>query len=513
MLLRAVPLQFDAEKPIVMLSESDAQELDVKPLNRVEISLRGRRFVGIVNVSTGFAHGVIGLFEPVTAALRAKEGDKISVTRSDPPESLNYIKKKLNRMDLDGQEIRRIIKDVTAQRLSEIEMTAFVIGLHMHGLNLSEAKAMSEAMAATGDTLDLGKKPIFDKHSIGGCPGDKTTMLLVPIVAAAGLIIPKTSSRSITSPAGTADKVECLCPVQFEMEEIRRIVRKTGGCMVWGGAVNFAPADDMFIKIEYPLSIDPLLLPSVMSKKKAVGANYVVIDIPTGRGAKVKTTGEAQELGYKFIQLGRELGINVKCVSTFGEQPIGYGIGPALEAREALATMGRKTDKIPWDLLGKVFHLAGHLFSFRGIEGGEDKALQIWRSGKAEQKMREIIGAQGGDPKIKPSDIPVGCHRAAIASAKKGQVLWINNAAIVQIAREAGTPKDKGAGLLLRRKLNSKVERGDTLFEIYAEQTHKLNRALKLAQALEPFGVGDPKDMVYTDIPKEKQDRYFILER
>jgi len=513
MLLKAVPLQFEAEKPIVILSEVDAQELDVKPLNRIEMCLRGRRFVGIVNISKGFAPGVIGLYEPVTAELRAKEGDKISVSRSDPPESIKYIKKKLNRMDLDGSEIRQIIKDVSAQRLSEIEMTAFVIGLHMHGLNISEAKAMSEAMAITGDQLNLGRRPLFDKHSIGGCPGDKTTMMLVPIVAAAGLTIPKTSSRSITSPAGTADKVECLCPVELSIDEIRRVVRKTNGCMVWGGSVNLAPADDMFIKIEYPLSIDPLLLPSVMSKKKAVGANYVVIDIPTGRGSKVKTTGEAQELGYKFIQLGREMNINVRCVSTFGEQPIGYGIGPALEAREALATMSRKPGRVPWDLLGKVFHIAGHLFSFRGTNGGEDKALEIWRSGKAERKMREIIGAQGGNPNIKPSDIPVGSHRACIASAKKGQVLWISNAAIVQIAREAGTPKNKGAGLLLHKKLNSRVERGETLFEIYAEQTHKLNRALKLAESLEPFGVGDPKDMVYTDIPKDKQDRYFILER
>lgn len=513
MLLRAVPLQFQADKPIVILSGRDAQELDVRPLDRIEMSFRGRKFVGIVNTSSGFSQGVIGLYEPVTAALRVKEGDRIGVKRSELPESIKYIKKKLNNIDLEEGEIRQIIRDVTRQELSDIEMTAFVIGLHAHGLSISETKAMSESMAMTGEQLRLGKKSLFDKHSIGGCPGDKTTMMLVPIIAAAGLTIPKTSSRSITSPAGTADKVECLCPVELSIPEIRKVVRKTSGCLVWGGAVNLAPADEMFIKIEYPLSIDPLLLPSVMSKKKAVGARYVVIDIPTGRGAKVKSTGEAQELGYNFIQLGRELGIQVKCVSTFGEQPIGFGIGPALEAREALATISMSSRKIPWDLMGKVFHLTGHLLDFRGISNGEDKALRIWKSGKAERKLRQIIGAQGGDPKVKPKDIPLGSHKAAVASAKKGHALWISNAAITQIAREAGAPKDKGAGILLRKKLNSSVNKGEALFEIHAEKTYKLNRALKLAKSMEPFGVGDPKEMVYTDIPKEKRERYFILER
>jgi AMP phosphorylase len=513
MLLRAVPLQFQADKPIVILSEADAQELDVRPLDRIEMSFKERRFVGIVNTSRSFSQGVIGLYEPVSAALRVREGDRIGVGRSEPPASIKYIKKKLNNVDLEEEEIRQIIKDVTAQRLSDIEMTAFVIGLHVHGLGIGEAKALSESMAATGEQLILGKKALFDKHSVGGCPGDKTTIVLVPIMVAAGLTMPKTSSRSITSPAGTADRVECLCPVDLSIPEIRRVVKKTGGCLVWGGAVNLAPADDMFIKIEYPLSIDPLLLPSVMSKKKAVGARYVVIDIPTGRGAKVKTTGEAQELGYNFIRLGREMGIRVNCVSTFGEQPIGYGIGPALEAREALATISMHAHRTPWDLMGKVFHLANHLFDFKGIRNGEDKALHIWRSGKAEKKLRQIIEAQGGDPKIKPSDIPVGSRKVSVASAKSGQVLWISNGELIQIARGAGAPKDKGAGIMLHKKLNSGVKRGEPLFEIYAEKTYKLNRALELAKSLEPFGVGDRKGMVYTDIPKEKHERYFILER
>ncbi|MFH1294826.1 MAG: thymidine phosphorylase, partial [Candidatus Aenigmatarchaeota archaeon] len=402
---------------------------------------------------------------------------------------------------------------VTDHKLSDIEMTAFVIGLHTHGLSITEAKNMSEAMTRGGQQLRFGNKAIFDKHSIGGCPGDKTSMMLVPIIASAGMTIPKTSSRSITSPAGTADKMECMCPVDLSIDDIRRVVKKTSGCLVWGGAVNLSPADDLFIKIEYPLCIDPLLLPSVMSKKKAVGAKYLVIDIPTGMGDKIKAPSEAQELGYKFIQLGREMGIKVNCVSSFGGQPIGYGIGPALEAREALATISRANRQVPWDLMGKVFHIASHLMAFKGISNGEDKALQLWKTGKAEKKLREIIAAQGGDPKIKPSDIPIGNHVASVASAKNGKVLWINNKVIIQLAREAGAPKDKGAGILLHRKLNSNVKKGDKLFEIYAEKGYKLTSALKLANSLDAFGVGDSHEMVYADIPRDKEEREFMLER
>ncbi|RLJ08078.1 MAG: thymidine phosphorylase, partial [Candidatus Aenigmatarchaeota archaeon] len=311
------------------------------------------------------------------------------------------------------------------------------------------------------------------------------------------------------SPAGTADRMECLAPVELEMEEIKRVVEQTGGCLVWGGAVELAPADDLLIQIEYPLAIDPLLLPSVMSKKKAVQAKYVVIDIPTGRGAKIKTIGEANELAERFIELGKRLGIQVKCVSTFGEQPIGFGIGPALEAREALTALKGKP---PADLLDKVMHIASTLLGFKN-KGAEKRVLQIIKSGKAERKLREIIEAQGGDPKVQPEDIPIGEKCVKIKSGERGRILWINNHAIARIAREAGAPSDKGAGILLRKKLGDKVEKGDVLLEIYAEKGFKLNRALELAEELDVMGIGERYEMLLAKIPEEKHKRIFILER
>jgi AMP phosphorylase len=513
MMLKAKILGLEAEKPIIILNKEDAEDIDVKPSDRVELSLKGRKETAIVNIASRFIKsGEIGLFSEIAEHMKAKADDKIGVLPSVPPESLIYIREKLAGKTLKEYQINKIVEDAVENKLSEIEMTAFVTALYNHGMTMGEVAALSKSMALTGKRLDLGKKNIYDKHSIGGVAGDKTSMILVPIVAAAGLTIPKTSSRAITSPAGTADRFECLAPVELGLEEIKRVVRKTNGCLVWGGAVDLAPADDLFIKIEYPLSIDPLLLPSVMSKKKAVGAKYLVIDIPTGEGAKVKTKKEAESLAEKFIELGKMLHINTVGASTYGEQPIGYAIGPALEAREALNTL--MEGKGPADLVDKVSDLAGILLDFKIGRGGQKEALRLLKNGKAYKKLKEIISAQGGDPNIKPGDLPIGPKHVEVKSNISGCVGWISNSAVVEISRAAGTPKDKGAGILLHKKMGHKVEKGDTLFEIYAEKSYKLERALRLARELKVIGVGEKFDMLLEKIPKViEHPKYFILER
>lgn len=512
MFLRARPVEFEAFKPIVVLNENDAEDIGVKALDRVIVSANKKKVIAIVNISQRMIPvGEIGLYRSVQEELMVNFGDKIKVVASETPESLLFIRKKMAGRILTKREIKRIIEDVVAGTLSAVEITSFVTSLYNHEMTTGEVAALSMAMATTGKTLHLRNRKIFDKHSIGGVPGDKTSMLLVPTVAAAGLTIPKTSSRSITSPAGTADRVECLCPVDLKMPEIKRVVEKTNGCLVWGGAVDLAPADDIFIQIEYPLSIDPLLLPSVMSKKKAVNAGYVVIDIPTGRAVKTKSIEEAQELGSKFIDLGKRLGIKVECVSTFAEQPIGYGIGPALEAREALKTA--LTGRGPEDLIEKVAHLASVLFDFAHMRNSKKKALEFIRSGKTGKKLLQIIDSQGGNPRIRPEDIPVGDKVMRVKSTVSGKIFWFNNASIAQIAKIAGAPKDKGAGVVLHKKLNDRVRKGETLFEIYAEKVYKLNRALKASRELNIMGIGKDYEMVLAEIPREEEHKYFILER
>ena len=514
MRLRVKFLGLDAGgKPIVVMNKEDAEELGIRGMARVSLKTDKKQLTGIVNITTKIVNkGMLGISEEVKTILSLKEGMNIEVDIAKFPSSLQYIKNKLNGRKLAYEEILQIVKDTVEGNLSEMEIASFVTALESNGLDIDEAASMSLAMVETGEKLNLDKKIIVDKHSIGGVPGDKTTLLVVPIVAAAGLTIPKTSSRAITGAAGTADRAEVLMPVNIGVDEMKHVVGKTNGCIVWGGALHLAPADDIFIQVEYPLAIDPLLLPSIMGKKKAVGAHFVVIDIPTGRGTKVKTIGDANFLAKDFIELGRKLGIKVECAITDGEQPIGQTIGPALEAREALEVIMRKRN-VP-DLIDKAAHMAGILLEMTGKRNGYELALEIWKSGKAEDKLREIIMMQGGDREIKPDEIEVGKYGLDLTADRDGIVLWMNNTGVVEVARAAGAPKDKGAGVLLYKKLNDEVRKGERLMTIYAEKSRKLERVRKVLEENHVIGVGNRREMLIQqvkEIPVHKKT--FILER
>ncbi|MEM1586771.1 MAG: AMP phosphorylase [Candidatus Bathyarchaeia archaeon] len=501
---------------VVILNHDDAGELGVSGLSRVKMFKDGKDIVAIVNLAAeSVPRGYIGVYNEVKSYLGLKDGEEVYVEAMDTPASVYYIRNKLGGRKLAYEEIYEIVRDVVEGRLSEIEIAALIISLHTFGLDLDEATSLSLAMVETGSKLNLKKPFIVDKHSIGGVPGDKTSLIAVPIIASSGLTIPKSSSRAITSAAGTADRAEVLMPVNLRLDEVREVVEKTNGCIVWGGALDLAPADDIFIRVEHPLSIDPLLLPSIMSKKKAVGANLLVVDIPTGRGTKVKTIGEADLLAKDFIELGRRLGIKVRCAVTYGEQPVGYAVGPALEAWEALNTlMGRSK---PYDLIDKATHIAGILLemSWKAKSGsGSELALKLLESGKAEEKLREIISAQGGDPKITPDDIALGSERYTVYSKRSGVVLWIDNSMIVDAARLAGAPRDKGAGILLHKKIGDNVLKGEPLVTIYAERASRLEKPIKIFEEAPAIGVGDKMEMLIHEVRERPvAKKAFILER
>jgi AMP phosphorylase len=500
-------------KLVVVLNREDAEDLVVSSLERVKITRGKKEAIAIVNTTTKLIErGVVGVYEEVRESLGLKEGDEVDVEVAPLPVSVYFIRNKLAKRKLTYEEILEIVKDMVKGNLSEVEIASFVTALHVYGLDLDEATSLSRAMVETGNTLKINKPLIVDKHSIGGVPGDKTTLIIVPIVSAAGLTIPKSSSRAVTSAAGTADRAEVLMPVQLDLEEMRRVVEQTGGCIVWGGSLALAPADDLFIRVEHPLSIDPLLLPSIMSKKKAVGANMLVVDIPTGRGTKIKTIGDADLLAKDFIELGHRLDIEVQCAVTYGEQPVGYSIGPALEAREALSVLTGK--KYVPDLVDKAVEIAGILLEMSGKGNGKEIALEMLKSGRAEKKLREIIGAQGGDPDVMPEDIDLGDKTFTVQSDKDGYLLWINNASLVEIARLAGAPKDKGAGINLYKKIGDPVKKGDPLLTIYANSNVKLQRAIDGLEESYTLGIGERMDMLIHEI-KERPvtKKMFMLDR
>jgi AMP phosphorylase len=515
MKLKAKPISFEAGgRPIVILNKQDVEALGVHGSERVRLTKNGKTIAAIVDVTQRLVSpGEIGTNDAVSSIFNIQRGDSLEVSPAYTPESVAYIKQKIAGARLSNGQMRAIVKDVVAKRLSETELAAFVTALDAHGMSMEEIEHLSKAMYETGKQLKIPGKPIVDKHSIGGIPGDKTSLLAVPIIAAGGLIIPKTSSRAITSPAGTADRMEVLAPVEFSAEQIVSIVKRTKGCLVWGGALDLAPADDAFIKAEFPLGIDPLLLPSIMSKKKAVGAQYVVIDMPTGRGAKMKTIGQSNELANQFIELGRRLDMRIAAAITYGEQPLGHAIGPALEAREALQTI---MGKGPADVVDKVTSVAGLLFEMVGVRNGKAQALRLLKSGKAEKKLREIIAAQGGDPKVRPSDIAIGTKSATIKAETDSRVLWIMNAEMGLIAREAGAPADRGAGVILHAKVGDTVRKGMPLLTIYSNHAQSLRNALKLYAEYKPIGIGKSvtERMLMAQVPtKLPMRRMFVLER
>ncbi len=468
---------------IAVLNEKDAEKMDLHSRDRVKIIKKGKIETVLLNIGESekaVGKGKIGLYEEVLKSLRLKEGNKIEMSPARKPLSIDYIKKKLDGFKLTKKEIEQIVWDTVHNKLSQIELTYFVSACYSNKLDLEETTLLTKAMTSHGDILKIKRHPILDKHCIGGVAGNRTTMLIVPILAAAGVTIPKTSSRSITSPAGTADTMEVLANVSLHIKKMKKIVEKTNGCIIWGGALNLAPADDKIITVERPLAIDAKsqLLASVMAKKASVSATHVLVDIPTGKGSKSPTKKKALQLKKDFESLAKKIGIKVKVIITDGKQPIGNGIGPCLEARDVLWVL-KNDSRGPADLRKKSLIMAGIMLEIAGKAKkgkGLEMAKDILESGKAYRKMVEIIRKQGKRI-VNPGKIRLGKVSYDVRAKRKGVVKEVNNRAISKIARVAGAPDDKGAGVYLYKHVGDGVKKGDKLFTVYCYNENKLDYA------------------------------------
>ena len=477
---------------VAILNEKDALKFDLHHTDRIKV-IKGRKIetvvVDIAESSKAVPQGSIGLFEEVMDSLKLKNKDRVSIKLARKPLSIEFIKKKLDGIKLTKKEIDQIVWDIVHNKLSAIELTYFVAASYTNVMGIDETIMLTKAMAKYGNVLKLNKYPIIDKHSIGGIPGNRTTMVLVPIIAAAGFTMPKTSSKSITSPAGTADTMEVLAKVSFPINKLRQILKKTNACIVWGGSLNLAPADDKIINVERPLEIDAesQLLASIMAKKYSVSSTHILIDIPIGEGSKVKNKVEALHLKRGFEKIGKKLRKHVKVLITDGKQPIGNGIGPALEARDVLWLLKRDPRR-PLDLENKCLLMASEMFNMVGIKNGRKKALEILDSGKAYKKMVEIIKAQHGKL-TNPDKIKIGKFAYDIKSTKGGIVNSIDNKIVSRIARVAGAPNDKGSGIYLYNHIGSRVRKKDKLFTVYSESKEKLKYAKDILKQADCFRI------------------------
>jgi thymidine phosphorylase len=423
-----------------------------------------------------------GLSEAAWQRLGVAEGDEILVRHPPPLISLSSVRRRIFGNRLDATDMASIIGDVAGGRYADAHLSAFLTACSAPPLDIDEVIHLTRAMVQAGDRLEWDREVIVDKHSVGGLPGNRTTPLVVSIVAAHGVLIPKTSSRAITSPAGTADTMETLTTVDLDVATMRRVVRQEGGCLAWGGAVRLSPADDVLIRVERMLDFDAegQLAASVLSKKIAAGATHVVIDIPVGPTAKVRSDAAAASLSRVLTAVAKACGIAVHCVQSDGSQPVGRGIGPALEARDVLAVL-RGDAGAPADLRERSCLLAGVALELAGCCApgqGAWIAEQSIADGRAWAKFQRICEAQGG---MREPPRPVVSH--PLLADRTGRVSAINNRTLAKLAKLAGAPDDKAAGVELHTRLGDSVSVGDPLLTVHAEARGALAYALEYATA------------------------------
>ncbi|MBT8508039.1 thymidine phosphorylase [Methanomicrobiaceae archaeon CYW5] len=476
-----------------LLHKNDARILGVLDGDRIRIvnHTNGKSESVVIDTTPSLVEeGHIGVYSLTFSGIGLEDGHEAEVFESIPPASIRTIRKKMDGGRLSKDEIYEVVSDIVLENISLTELTAFVTASYIHGLDMDEVEYLTRAMVDTGDSLEFSTKPVVDKHSIGGVPGNKITLIIVPILAAAGLKVPKTSSRAITGAGGTADLMEVLAPVEFSAIEVQEMTEKAGAVIVWGGSTNIAPADDRIINVEYPLKIDARgqMIASVIAKKKAAGADIVVIDIPVGKEAKVESLQEARKLAREFIEIGERLDLEVECAITFGDLPVGRTIGPNLEVAEAMRVL--EGSPSPGSLVQKSLAIAGIALEMAGKAArgeGEPVAREILQSGAALAKMKEIIAIQGGNADIKADDLKPGIYMADVPAPADGYVINIANRALITIARLAGAPNDKGAGIWLHAKRGSQVKKGDAIMTIYADNEQKLKNALEEGRRLMPI--------------------------
>ena len=448
---------------------------------KIEVSGGGRAVTCALNLVDDVslvARDALALSSHAFELLGLREGTPVAVRRAPEPASRPALRARIAGRRLDDAEVDAVVDDMVAGRYTARETAGFLVAT-AQTLDDEEVIAFTRARAARSARVEWPGGIVVDKHSMGGIPGTRVTMVTVPIVIAQGFTIPKAASRAITSPAGTADAMEVLARVDLDAGEVRRVVGEVGGCIVWNGRLSHSPIDDVMNAVTRPLGIvsDRLSVSSILSKKAALGVTHVVFDIPVGPTAKVASRAEADELARLFTVTARGLGIGVTCEITDGSQPIGRGVGPALEARDVSKVLAGDADA-PADLREKSLMLAARVLGLGGVADPRERAEALLASGRAARAMERVIDAQGRNP-----DPPApGRLTREVAARRSGTVAAIDCYRISGIARRAGAPMEKSAGIDLFRMRGDTVEAGEPLYRIHAAEPADLAEAAAYAE-------------------------------
>ena len=494
--MRVRRLGLDTKHESVVFMHKDCQVCRSEGFNahtRVLLSNGGHSVIATLFHTTGdlIAHDEAALSEAAWTRLGLNDGDMIVVRHPPTVESLSHLRSRIYGSELAEPSFHAIIEDIVDGKYSDIHISSFVTACSARPLEHREILALTQAMADVGDRMTWPAGIVVDKHSIGGLPGNRTTPIVVSIVAALGLRMPKTSSRAITSPAGTADTMETMAPVDLDTAAIRRVVEREGGCIVWGGSVRLSPADDILIRVERALDLDAegQMIASVLSKKIAAGSTHLVLDLPLGPTAKVRTPEAAERLSRGLSSVADHFGLKTKCLVSDGTQPVGRGIGPALEAHDVLAVL-RNAPDAPLDLRERAISLAGALIELAGLASdskGAGLATSALDDGRAWAKFQRICEAQGG-----MRTPPVSRQRRPLLAPRTGQIRSIDNRKIGKLAKLAGAPDDKAAGVELHVKVGGEIQHGEPLCTVHAEAPGELAYAFDYALSSgDIFVIGD----------------------
>lgn len=486
--LKLVKLGIDTYKHAVVFMHKDCHVCRSEGFevpSRVRVTIEDRYILATLNtIDNGIlAPGEVSLSNYAWNLLKAKEGDLVHLSHPKPLQSLSIVRSKVYGHSLTASEIQHVVEDIVSGYYSDIHIATFLTACAGGRLNNSEIINLTRSMVNVGEQLSWNEDMIVDKHCVGGLPGNRTTLIVVPIVAAFGLTIPKTSSRSITSPAGTADTMETLAPVNLNLQQVRQVIEKEQGCIAWGEAVGLSPADDILIHIERVMDLDSegQLIASVISKKLAAGSTHIVIDIPVGPTAKVRSFNRALSLKALFEMIAKELNFKVNIIISDGTQPVGRGIGPALEAKDVLKVL-HNDPEAPRDLRDRALTLAASILEFSPkVKPGEGKSIatQLLDNGTAWKKFHAICEAQGGFREPTTAQ-----YTHSITAINQGRVTTINNRQLSRLAKLAGAPGDKAAGVVLHTPLETFVTKDQPLYTIHAESKGELRYALSLLEQI-----------------------------
>lgn len=484
------------QEPVIFLRHDAAvaRSEGFDAMSRVNIEANNRSIIATLVIvgETLLPKGFAGLSDAARRLLDIHDEQSIQLSYPKTVDSLAHVRSKIYGRELNKQQYCSVISDIVAGRFMDVQLAAFITASANNRMTADEIVYLTHAMVAAGQRLQWPGKFIVDKHSVGGLPGNRTTPIIVSIVAALGLTMPKTSSRSITSPAGTADTMETLTSVNLDHETMKHVIETEGACMAWGGSVNLSPADDILIRVERAIDIDceGQLVASVLSKKIAAGSTDVVLEIPVGPTAKVRTQDAAQALVAQFEYVAKKLGIRVKTIITDGTQPVGRGIGPALEAQDVLSVLQCQPDA-PHDLRKRAIKLAGALIEMSGHSRpgqGEEDAAEVLDNGRAWTKFKSICLAQGG-----LKEPPHAAYHYDIFAENNGVIDTIDNRVVARIAKLAGAPDDKAAGVAMNVRLGSRVKKGDVLMTVHADSPGQLEYALEYERAnMNAITIGNP---------------------